>query len=194
EPGSGASTARRPSSRPRRAGPPVHPRSAPRPPRAPSPAPARKRPSTARQWPRGELPSKIKSKIYPNEPRRHAPATWPGLRGPPRQLVGRDPPRLGTGRRPVLGREPVFAILKGRRNYLCLHRERGGIAEDPQDSLFGPADAGPASPLGRQVKRLHEWAEETKTGDRDELVPGVPEAAWRQVSVSAQECIGAHRC
>ena len=44
------------------------------------------------------------------------------------------------------------------------------------------------------MKRLHEWAEETTTGDRDELIPGVPEAAWRQVSVSAQECIGAHRC
>jgi len=42
--------------------------------------------------------------------------------------------------------------------------------------------------------RLHEWADQTTTGDRDELVPGVPEAAWRQVSVSAQECIGAQRC
>jgi ATP-dependent DNA helicase DinG len=111
-----------------------------------------------------------------------------------RQLIDRDLPRLVTALRPLLGREPVFAILKGRRNYLCLHRERGGIAEDPQDSLFAPMDTGPASPLGRQVKRLHEWAEQTKTGDRDELVPGVPEAAWRQVSVSAQECIGAHRC
>ena len=62
--------------------------------------------------------------------------------------------------------------------------------------MFDPAlrFAGPTSPLGRQVKRLHEWAEETTTGDRDELVPGVPEAAWRQVSVSAQECIGAQRC
>ena len=48
--------------------------------------------------------------------------------------------------------------------------------------------------MGRQVKRLHEWADQTTTGDRDELVPGVPEAAWRQVSVSAQECIGAQRC
>ena len=57
-----------------------------------------------------------------------------------------------------------------------------------------PADSGPTSPLGRQVKRLHDWAEVTATGDRDELVPGVPEAAWRQVSVSAQECIGAQRC
>ena len=25
-------------------------------------------------------------------------------------------------------------------------------------------------------------------------MPGVPDAAWRQVSVSAQECIGAQRC
>ena len=116
-----------------------------------------------------------------------------------RQLIDRDLPRLVTALAPVLGQEPAFAILKGRRNYLCLHRQRGGPADDPQDGLFDPAAAsdsagGPSSPLGRQVKRLHEWAEETTTGDRDELVPGVPEAAWRQVSVSAQECIGAQRC
>ena len=111
-----------------------------------------------------------------------------------RQLIDRDLPRLATALAPLLDREPSFAILKGRRNYLCLHRQRGGVSEDPQDALFDPADTGPTSPLGRQVKRLHEWAEETTTGDRDELVPGVPEAAWRQVSVSAQECIGAQRC
>jgi len=117
-----------------------------------------------------------------------------------RQLIDRDLPRLVAALKPLLGREPLFAILKGRRNYLCLHRQRGGpevAAEDPRDALFDPADTqgdGPASPLGRQVKRLHEWAEETTTGDRDELVPGVPEAAWRQVSVSAQECVGAQRC
>ena len=115
-----------------------------------------------------------------------------------RQLIDRDLPRLVTALAPLLGREPSFAILKGRRNYLCLHRQQGGVADDPQDALFDPAalsdSRGPTSPLGRQVKRLHEWAEETETGDRDELVPGVPEAAWRQVSVSAQECVGAQRC
>jgi ATP-dependent DNA helicase DinG len=110
------------------------------------------------------------------------------------QLIDRDLPRLTAALTPVLDREPSFAILKGRRNYLCLNRQQGGVAEDPQDALWEPADTGPASPLGRQVKRLHEWAEQTSTGDRDELVPGVPEAAWRQVSVSAQECIGAQRC
>jgi ATP-dependent DNA helicase DinG len=111
-----------------------------------------------------------------------------------RQLIDRDLPRLATALTPLLGPEPTFAILKGRRNYLCLHRQKGGPGDDPQDALFESADTGPTSPLGRQVKRLHEWAEQTPTGDRDELVPGVPEAAWRQVSVSAQECIGAQRC
>jgi ATP-dependent DNA helicase DinG len=111
-----------------------------------------------------------------------------------RQLVDRDLPRLAATLAPLLDRELAFAILKGRRNYLCLNRQQGGVAEDPQDVLFDPADTGPASPLGRQVKRLHDWAEQTTTGDRDELVPGVPEAAWRQVSVSAQECVGAQRC
>ncbi len=115
------------------------------------------------------------------------------------QLIDRDLPRLTAALTPVLDREPSFAILKGRRNYLCLNRQQGGVVEDPQDALWEPAApsdsaGGPASPLGRQVKRLHEWAEQTSTGDRDELVPGVPEAAWRQVSVSAQECIGAQRC
>jgi ATP-dependent DNA helicase DinG len=116
-----------------------------------------------------------------------------------RQLVDRDLPRLAATLAPLLDRELAFAILKGRRNYLCLNRQQGGVAEDPQDVLFDPATAsdstaGPTSPLGRQVKRLHDWAEQTTTGDRDELVPGVPEAAWRQVSVSAQECVGAQRC
>src|SRR5690606_3768990 len=36
--------------------------------------------------------------------------------------------------------------------------------------------------------------EETTTGDRDELVPGVSEQAWRQVAVTAKECLGAQRC
>ncbi|HEY7143844.1 MAG TPA: ATP-dependent DNA helicase, partial [Streptosporangiaceae bacterium] len=40
----------------------------------------------------------------------------------------------------------------------------------------------------------HEWAATTKTGDRDELVPGVTEQAWRQVAVTDRECVGAQRC
>lgn len=108
-----------------------------------------------------------------------------------RQLVDRDLPRLAASIAPLLGREPVYAILKGRRNYLCLQRLRGGPAEDEGEGLFDPSMV---SAVGRQVQRLHEWASSTQTGDRDELVPGVSEQAWRQVSVSARECVGAQRC
>ncbi|MEJ2865659.1 ATP-dependent DNA helicase [Actinomycetospora flava] len=109
------------------------------------------------------------------------------------QLVDRDLPRLVKALEPELGREPTFAILKGRANYLCLHKiQSSAQAEDPVDEqLFDPFQV---SALGRQVTRLHEWAEKTTTGDRDELVPGVPDRAWRQVSVSARECLGAARC
>src|SRR5260370_22662751 len=39
-----------------------------------------------------------------------------------RQLVDRDLPRLTAAVTPGVGREPVLAIVKGRRNYLCLQR------------------------------------------------------------------------
>lgn len=108
-----------------------------------------------------------------------------------RQLIDRDLPRLAAALRPLLGREPAFAILKGRGNYVCQLKTRGGFPDDPEQALFEP-DA--VSATGRQVRRLHEWAGETKTGDRDELVPGVSDLAWRQVSISARECLGQQRC
>ncbi len=108
-----------------------------------------------------------------------------------RQLIERDLPRLAASLSKLLGREPVFAILKGRRNYVCLNKVHGSAPEEPEDSLFDPRSV---SALGRQVTRLHEWAATTGTGDRDELVPGVDDRAWRQVSVNARECIGAQKC
>jgi ATP-dependent DNA helicase DinG len=109
-----------------------------------------------------------------------------------RQLVDRDLPRLAEALKPVLGRTPTFAILKGRRNYLCLHRISGTEdLDDGTDQLFDPFAI---SAMGRHVKRLHEWSSDTDTGDRDELVPGVPDSAWRQVSVTARECLGVSRC
>ncbi|HEX5812331.1 MAG TPA: ATP-dependent DNA helicase, partial [Pseudonocardia sp.] len=109
-----------------------------------------------------------------------------------RQLVDRDLPRLAKALTPLLGRAPTFAILKGRRNYLCLNKLHGsGDDVDESEQLFDPFAV---SALGRTVKRVHEWSSDTETGDRDELVPGVPESAWRQVSVSARECLGASRC
>lgn len=111
-----------------------------------------------------------------------------------RQLVDRDLPRLAEALAGALPREPTFALLKGRGNYLCLNKiHNGSAADEPQgqEELFGPAAA---SALGRDVQRLTAWADETTTGDRDELRPGVADRAWAQVSVSARECIGVARC
>ncbi|MEU5864222.1 ATP-dependent DNA helicase [Nonomuraea sp. NPDC047529] len=109
-----------------------------------------------------------------------------------RQLVDRDLPRLAEALGKELPHEPTFAILKGRRNYLCRYKATAGWPEeDEQDQLFDPREV---SATGRMVQRIQEWADETETGDRDELVPGVSEQAWRQFSVSAQECLGATRC
>ena len=107
-----------------------------------------------------------------------------------RQLVDRDLPRLAKALKPLLGRAPTFAILKGRRNYLCLNKLHGPD-NDPEDELFDPFQI---SAMGRAVKRIHEWADTTETGDRDELVPGVPDSTWRMVSVTARECLGASKC
>ena len=112
-----------------------------------------------------------------------------------RQLFDRDLPRLADAVAGEMSRRPVFALLKGRGNYLCLNKIHGAMndpTEDaPQEELF---DAVATSALGRDVKRLTEWSSDTKTGDRDEVVPGVPDRSWGQVSVSARECIGATRC
>ena len=112
-----------------------------------------------------------------------------------RQLVDRDLPRLVDAVAGELPRRPRFALLKGRRNYLCLNKVHNGATDEaadvPQEELFSPVAA---SALGRDVARLTTWASETETGDRDELNPGVPERSWSQVSVSARECLGVARC
>ncbi len=106
------------------------------------------------------------------------------------QVVDRDLPRLATAVTSMIGRRPTYSLVKGRRNYLCKHKLVGGFpAED--DALFDvPGEGVAPGRLGAEILRLRAWAEETATGDRDELVPGVTERAWRQVSVSAHECLG----
>ncbi|AEW96936.1 MULTISPECIES: ATP-dependent DNA helicase [Streptomycetaceae] len=113
-----------------------------------------------------------------------------------RQLVERDLPRTVAALKPLLRREPQFAMLKGRSNYLCLHRVHEGVPSDEEDGLFDPMEqmGGPTSKLGKDLVRLRDWADETETGDRDALSPGVSDRAWAQVSVSSRECLGATKC
>ncbi|MCE0485305.1 ATP-dependent DNA helicase [Ornithinimicrobium sediminis] len=110
------------------------------------------------------------------------------------QIIDRDLPRIADALRGPMGRRPTFALVKGRANYLCKHKLVGGFPDEDEDSLLsvGAVDAD-RSRLGGEILRLREWSEVTESGDRDELVPGVSNRAWRQVSVSARECLGS-RC
>ncbi|MEU7160030.1 ATP-dependent DNA helicase [Streptomyces chrestomyceticus] len=112
-----------------------------------------------------------------------------------RQLVERDLPRTVEALHPRLRRRPQFAMLKGRSNYVCLHRLHEGVPQEEEEGLFDPFEhATPTSKLGKDLLRLRDWADETETGDRDDLTPGVSDRAWGQVSVSSRECLGASKC
>ncbi len=123
-----------------------------------------------------------------------------------RQLVESDLPRLVHGLRaagdaapagsPPVPAAPSYAVLKGRSNYACLHRVREGVPDDQGELV--PASA--AGPLGAEVLALREWAQRSAAG-REPVPPGgtrgdrdaAPEhgaRAWRQISVTARECLG----
>jgi ATP-dependent DNA helicase DinG len=126
-----------------------------------------------------------------------------------RQVMTRDLPLVADALAPELPRHPRVALLKGWHNYVCVHKTSGGYPPDDQGMLFDLGDRGaadhpsPTEPvegepkekeaLGAQVLRLREWADSTDSGDRDDLVPGVSDRAWRQVSVTSLECLG-QRC
>jgi ATP-dependent DNA helicase DinG len=115
------------------------------------------------------------------------------------QLATRDLPMLAKS----LDISVEFAVLKGRSNYACRQRVLE-VAGGDQQMVLGPDGASPADlggvagalgPLGREVQRLVQWADEvTETGDRAELPFEPSDVAWAQVSVSARDCPGATRC
>ncbi len=108
------------------------------------------------------------------------------------QLVERDLPALVEASKHVLHETPSYAVLKGRSNYACLHRVREGVPDD-QGVLVDV----PVGSLGSEVLKLREWAEEqARTGDAGDRdgAPRHNDRTWRQVSVTARECLGAAKC
>lgn len=116
------------------------------------------------------------------------------------QLVEVDLPRLADAVKPLLGRRPTFAVLKGRHHYVCPARlaaadgEPGGEPDLFGDTGGGSPWLGQAGRIGKQVLRIREWVNDTETGDRDELDPGVDDTVWRTVSMPARECVGVQKC
>ncbi len=107
-----------------------------------------------------------------------------------RQLVDKDLPVVAAALGPALGREPTFAVLKGRSNYVCMDRLNRGSPDPDEAALFDT----PTTRLGRQAKRLRAWAQTTGTGDRDDLDEPVDGRVWAGLSVSSRECPGATNC
>ena len=91
------------------------------------------------------------------------------------QIFFKDIPAL----RDALGVSFSATYMKGRANYLCLHR-LDQIAEG-----VGPAAQGVFLPI------IREWAGRTETGDRAEL-EDLPEdvSLWQDVSATADTCLG----
>ena len=97
------------------------------------------------------------------------------------QLVGKDLPFLQR----TLDDQPVrFALLKGWRNYLCLHR-----LDQASDSETGLFDDGAAEELGR----LRAWASRTADGSLSDLATPPRAEVWDEVAAEPDLC-GRMKC
>ena len=115
------------------------------------------------------------------------------------QIIHRDLPRLFKSVKKTLDPLPRAALLKGRRNYVCKHKLSGGYPDEGEGMLFdlgADVEAGRTtadrSGLGEEIQRIRTWEKTTDTGDRDDLLPGVSDRAWSQVSVNAFDCLGSN--
>jgi len=92
------------------------------------------------------------------------------------QLFSRDLPLAMK----ALGVERQVALLKGRANYLCLHRLEQQTAAESHDATQSEA-----------LRLVQDWARYTQTGDRAELAELSPESPiWPLVTSTQDNCLG----
>lgn len=89
------------------------------------------------------------------------------------QIYFKDLPVL----RQALGVPFTATYMKGRANYLCLHRLQQA--------------RGAAGAVGDELEQIAAWAETSETGDRAEL-EDLPESSplWHDISATADTCLG----
>ncbi len=94
------------------------------------------------------------------------------------QLFHRDLPQV----RNVLGARVSAALLKGRANYLCLHRLDQARTEGRFASREQVAD----------LETIRAWSARSRSGDRAELAD-IPEDSplWPRVTSTTENCLGA---
>lgn len=91
------------------------------------------------------------------------------------QLLDKDIPLVNR----LLPDRVKTVLVKGRRNYLCLHRLQE--ADTEPELLDGDSDG---------LAAIREWARNTKTGSKDDLAFLPPEGLWGQVCSEADTCLG----
>jgi ATP-dependent DNA helicase DinG len=93
------------------------------------------------------------------------------------QIIAKDLPAL----RESLGIPFRATCMKGRGNYLCLHRFEQ-FRDNPMAMAFADVET---------VSAIADWADRTETGDRAEL-EDLPEelGIWSEVSAATENCIG----
>jgi ATP-dependent DNA helicase DinG len=91
------------------------------------------------------------------------------------QLYHRDLPLVGR----VLGRPVTTALLKGRANYLCLHR------------LESVAPAATPAASANDLDAVRRWRHATTSGDRAELTEVSEDSqVWPLVTSTSENCLG----
>jgi ATP-dependent DNA helicase DinG len=91
------------------------------------------------------------------------------------QLVEKDIPLAKR----VLGVDPKAVLVKGRGNYLCLHRMREALEEM---GLFDERDP--------ELLAIREWSQTTETGSRTDLSFYPPDETWGRVCSESDSCLG----
>ncbi len=93
------------------------------------------------------------------------------------QLFHRDLPRV----RQVLGARLAAALLKGRANYLCLHR----LDQAQHEGRFASRDQ------AAQLHAIRAWSKRTLAGDRAELAEVAEDSPlWARVTSTTDNCLG----
>jgi ATP-dependent DNA helicase DinG len=105
---------------------------------------------------------------------RHRVVVSTGTKNLQEQIFYKDLPAV----REALGLPFTATLMKGRSNYLCLHRwEVVQQSDSPEHAVFLPV--------------INDWAKTTQTGDRAEL-RDVPEdlPMWKEIAADADACLG----
>lgn len=103
------------------------------------------------------------------------------------QLFTKDLPLVSA----AIGRPARVALLKGRSNYLCLHRLSRACeaTRQTQLDLIGAPESGESGQA--LLSRIERWSHRTRRGDLAE-VAGLSDshALWSQVSSTRDSCLG----